>query len=243
MIREWGKCGVIRVVRNCTKKYDVLTVYWNKGILYCVCGQCLIDSESRRNFNRLRLDALSIPNYVIKKGATHGARHGKTEVQREYHMAWNAWKRCFKKVDSQGEHFTGIHNRFLRDPVHRESQLAIGWSHQKCKERDEFAKEVYFFFLLESLFCHSWFRLQLTAIHCNRRGVCGQNTLTRDSFSTPSSLCTHHIVTQGVARRVCKKHVHPHVIICPSVCCFLALSSSSVSRASTFSLTSTCSLS
>ena len=79
-------------------------------------------------------DAISITDYVIKKGATHGARHGKTEVQREYHVAWNAWKRCCKKVDSQGEHFTGIHDRCLRDPVYRESQLAIGWAEQKCKE-------------------------------------------------------------------------------------------------------------
>ena len=37
--------------------------------------------------------------------------------------------------------FTGIHDRFLRDLVHRESQLAIGWSEQKCKECDELAKE------------------------------------------------------------------------------------------------------
>ena len=71
----------------------------------------------------------------------------------------------------------------------------------------------------------------------------GQNTLTRDSFSTLSSLCTHHIVAQGVARRVCIKHVHPHLITCRSLCCFLVLSSSSVSRASTFSPSSTCSLS
>ena len=56
-------------------------------------------------------------------------------------MAWNAWKRCCKKVDSQGEHFTGIRDRFLRDPVYRESQLAIGWSEPKCKEWDELAKE------------------------------------------------------------------------------------------------------
>ena len=71
---------------------------------------------------------------------------------------------------------------------------------------------------------------------------CGQNTLTRDFFSTTSSLCTHHIVAQGVARRVRMKHVHPHVITCLSVCSLLVLSSSSVSRASAFSLTSTCSL-
>ena len=79
------------------------------------------------------------------------------------------------------------------------------------------------------------------AVHCNRRGVWTEH-LTRDFFSTLSPLCTHHVVAQGVARRVCIKHVHPHVITCLSVCCFLVLSSSSVSRASTFSLTSTCSL-
>ena len=56
-------------------------------------------------------------------------------------MAWNAWKRCCKKVDSQGEHFRGIHDRFLRNPVYHESQLAIGWSEQKCKEWIELAPE------------------------------------------------------------------------------------------------------
>ena len=100
-----------------------------------------MDSQSRRMSNKLRLDALSIPNYVIKSGRSHGARHGKTEVQRANHLAWNAWKRCCKKVDSQGEHFKGIHDRFLRDPVSRESQIAIGWTEQKCKEWDELAKE------------------------------------------------------------------------------------------------------
>ena len=75
------------------------------------------------------------------RGPIRGARHGKTEVQREYHLAWNAWKRCCKKIDSQGEHFTGIHDRFLRHPVYRESQLEIGWTEQQCKEWDELAKE------------------------------------------------------------------------------------------------------
>ena len=61
--------------------------------LYCTRGHCLIFQKPGENFlNRLPLDALSIPNYVIKKGAAHGARHGKTAVQREYHLAWNAWK-------------------------------------------------------------------------------------------------------------------------------------------------------
>ena len=43
----------------------------------------MVDSESRRKFKKLRLDALSFPNYVTKKGRSHGARHGKTEEQKK----------------------------------------------------------------------------------------------------------------------------------------------------------------
>ena len=142
MIRELDNVELFELCETTPKvQYAHCLLYWNQGIVYCTCGQRLIYSESRRNCNRLRLDALSIPNYVMKEGVTHGARHGKTEEQKEYHIAWNAWKRCCKKVDSQGEHFTGVHDRFLRDPVYRESQLAIGWSEQTCKGWDELAKE------------------------------------------------------------------------------------------------------
>ena len=46
-----------------------------------------------------------------------------------------------RKSTPKGEHFTGFHDRFLRDPVYRESQFPIGWSELKCKEWDELAKE------------------------------------------------------------------------------------------------------
>ena len=129
MIRELGNVELFELCETTPKvQCSQCLLLWNPGIVYCTRGQCLIHSESRRNLNKLRLDAISIPDYVIKKGATHGARHGKTEVQREYHMAWNVWKRCCEKVDSQGEHFTGIHDWFVRGPVYRGSKLAIGWS-------------------------------------------------------------------------------------------------------------------
>ena len=142
MIREMGNVelfGLCETIPEVQCSHCLL--YWNQGVMYCTCGQFLVESESRRKFHKLRLDALSIPHYVIKKGRSHGARHGKTEEQKEYHMAYNAWKRCCKKVDSQGELFAGIHDRFLRDQVYRESQLAIGWTEQKCKEMDELAQE------------------------------------------------------------------------------------------------------
>ena len=50
--------------------------YWTKGIVCCTCGPCLRRTDKTRKLNRDRCDALSIPNYVIKKGPSHGVRHG-----------------------------------------------------------------------------------------------------------------------------------------------------------------------
>ena len=142
MIREMGNVEIFESCETFPKvQCSECLLYWNQGVICCTCGQSLIYSESRRKFNKLRLDALSIPHYVIESGRCHGARHGKTEVQREYHMAWNAWKICCKRVDSQDEHYKGIHDLFLRDQVYRESQLKIGWTEQKCIEMDELAKQ------------------------------------------------------------------------------------------------------
>ena len=82
MIRELGNVELFELCETLPKvQCSHCLSDWNQGIVYCTCGQCLIESDSRRKFNKLRLDALSIPNYVKKKGPTLGARHGKTEVQ------------------------------------------------------------------------------------------------------------------------------------------------------------------
>ena len=105
MIREMGNVELFELCETVPKlQCSQCLLYWNQGIVYCICGQFLVDSESRRKFNKLRLDALSVPHYVIKKGPNHGARHIKIEEQREFQKAWNAWKRYCKKVDSQGGH-------------------------------------------------------------------------------------------------------------------------------------------
>ena len=91
MIRELGNVELFELCETIPKvQCSHCLLYWNQRIIYCTCGQFLVDSESKRKLNKLRLDALSNPNYVIKKGPTHGARHGKTEEQGEYHQAWNA---------------------------------------------------------------------------------------------------------------------------------------------------------
>ena len=129
MIREVGNVELFELCPTIPKVQCLL--YWNQGMIYCTCGHLLVESESSQKFDKLRLDALSIPHYVIKKGRLHGARHGKTDAQKEHFVAHNARKRCIKK------NFDGIHDRFQRDPVFRHSQLKIGWTEEKCIEMDK----------------------------------------------------------------------------------------------------------
>ena len=63
------------------------------------------------------------------------------KLKNRYHIAFKAWKRCRKRVDGQEEHYEGIHDRFLRDQVQRDSQLKIGWTEQKCIEMDRLAQK------------------------------------------------------------------------------------------------------
>ena len=76
---------------------------WAQENLHCTCGLCLNHTDEVRQLNRKRFDALSISNYVMKKGFAHGTRHGKSEEQTYYHKPYNAWKRCRKRTDESGE--------------------------------------------------------------------------------------------------------------------------------------------
>ena len=136
MIREMGNVELLELCETIPNvQCSDCLLCWNQGVIYCTCGHLLVESESIQKFHKLRLDALSIPLYVIKKVRHHGARHGKTEAQKQYHIAFNAWKRCIKK------NYEGIHDRFQRDPVYRDSQLKIGWTEEKCIAMDKSAQE------------------------------------------------------------------------------------------------------
>ena len=104
MIREMGKKKLFELCETIPKVQCQCLHYWNQGVIYCTCGHLLVESESSQKIHKLRLDALSIPHYVSKKERPHGARHGKTEAQKQYHIAFNAWKRFRKRVDGQEEH-------------------------------------------------------------------------------------------------------------------------------------------
>ena len=140
MIREMGNAELFEFCETIPKvQCSECLLYWNQGVIYCTCGDLLVENESSRHLHQWRLDPLSIPHHVIKKGRPQGARHGKTEAQKDHFVAHNARKRCIKK------NFDGIHDRFQRDPENRDSQLKIGWTEEKCIEMEKLAQEDHFY--------------------------------------------------------------------------------------------------
>ena len=135
MIREMGNVELFELCETIPKVQCSGCLFcWNQGIVYCTCGH-LLKNESSQHFHQWRLDAFSIPHYVIKKGQPRGTRHGKTEAQKRHFLAHNARRRCIKKI------FDGIHDRLQRHSVYRDSQLKIGWTEEKCIEMDKLAQE------------------------------------------------------------------------------------------------------
>ena len=136
MIRDMGNVELFELCETILKvQCSECLLYWNQGTVYCTFGHLLRESESSRHLHRWQLDALSIPNHVIKKVRTRGARHSKTEAQKEQFTAHNARKRCIKKG------FQGIHNRFQKDLRFRDSQLKIDRTEATCIEMDDVAQK------------------------------------------------------------------------------------------------------
>ena len=98
MIRDMGNVELFKVCETNPKiQRSECLLYWNQGIVYCICGHLLRENKSRRLNHRWQVDLLSIPNYVIKKERLHGHRHGKTEEQIKHFIAHNSRKRCTQK--------------------------------------------------------------------------------------------------------------------------------------------------
>ena len=70
VIRELGNVELFELCETIPKvQCSYCLLYWNQGIIYCTCGQFLFERRiQKKDINKLRLDALSIPHCVIKKG-------------------------------------------------------------------------------------------------------------------------------------------------------------------------------
>ena len=63
--------------------------------------------------------------------------------KKEFHMSWNAWEEMLQESPTLRVNILQeLTTRFLRDPVYRESQLAVRKDRTKsAKEMDELAQE------------------------------------------------------------------------------------------------------
>ena len=135
MIRDMGNVELFELCETIPKlQCKECLLYWKLRIIYCTCGHLLNKSEANRGAIQCTLDLLSIPIHVIKKGRPHGHRFGKTNEQKDPHI-----KRCKKRG------FEGIHDRFLTDPIFRESQLEIDRTEENCIEMDKDAQKDFTF--------------------------------------------------------------------------------------------------
>ena len=71
--------------------------YWDVGMVYCLHKE----TEVNRKFFKNTMDFLSVPEYIIKKGRTHGHRYGKKPGDKEYYLANQLKNKC-KKTQFQG---------------------------------------------------------------------------------------------------------------------------------------------
>ena len=137
MIREMGNVEQIELCETIPKvQRSQCLLYWNQGIIYCLCGQFLVESESSQHFHQWRLDAPSIPHNAIRVGRPRGARHGKTEARKS--ISWPT----MRGGDVSKKKFDGIHDHFLRDQVYRDKQHKI---EEKCIARNNLAQEDHFY--------------------------------------------------------------------------------------------------
>ena len=63
MIRDMGNGELFELCETISKvKCSECLLYWNQGIVYCICGHFLKESEASQHFHQWRLDAFSIEN-------------------------------------------------------------------------------------------------------------------------------------------------------------------------------------
>ena len=136
MIRDIGNVELFELRETFPKvQCSECLLCWNQLIVYCTCGHLLRENESSRHLHQWRLDALSIPNYVIKKVRPRGAQHGETEHRKS--ISWPTM--CRGDVSKIILMEFTIASNEIQHIVIRNSKLAE--IEEKCIEMNKLAHE------------------------------------------------------------------------------------------------------
>ena len=132
MINDMGNVELFELCETIPKvQCKECLLYWNQGIVYCTCVHLLKVKPAEVSFNGHWI----FSQFRFMSFRPHGHRFGKTKEQRDHHVAHNLRKRCIKR------NFEGIHDRFLKDPVFRESQLENDRTEEVCIQMDKDAQK------------------------------------------------------------------------------------------------------
>ena len=101
--------------------------YWTEGIVSCACGTCLFPRRIHKTVDSLISSS--------KEEARHGARHGKTEAQREYRQA----KDCLRKAIKNNN--DSILQRFQQSETDNNSRQATGFDEDTCRRLGKIARK------------------------------------------------------------------------------------------------------
>ena len=136
MIREMGNVELFELCETFPKvQCSQCLLYWNQGTVHCTCGHLLKESEVSPHFHQWRLE--------LSQSRTTSSRRGVLVVlgtAKLRHRKSTSWP-TMREGDVSKKNFDGIHDRFQRDSVYRDSQLTVGWTEEKCIEMDKVAQE------------------------------------------------------------------------------------------------------
>ena len=84
MIQDVGNVELLELFETDPKtQCNECLSYWSEGIVYCTCGHLLKEIVASRGVIEYKLDLVSIPEYVVKKGRPHGHRYRKTPEKKK----------------------------------------------------------------------------------------------------------------------------------------------------------------
>ena len=128
--KDWENIELFELGQVSTKiQCPSCAKYWPEGLL-CTCGICLRPSKEQKRKMKDQFEILSIPQYIVKKNCSRGAKHGRTQEQYDHFKANESTRHAKKK------YLLSITDRIQRDEFYRHSQLAIGWTEEHCQHLD-----------------------------------------------------------------------------------------------------------
>ena len=137
MIREMGNVELFELCEIIPKvQCSQSLLYWNQGVIYCTFGHFLVDSESITKFYKLRLDALSVPHYVLDTAKQKNRKSTIYSLQRVKEMPQKSWlsrrtSQRYSRSFSRRRDLSWIatQNWLDRTKVHRDGRVGTARSH------------------------------------------------------------------------------------------------------------------